>query len=97
MPFTERLHLIVREDYLHKRRALYVQIILSVSSRADKNLVAGTEAVICGFATPEMFDGVTPGPMQMGAYRTGYDVYQIPINALRSMDEFHSAYHEFEG
>lgn len=95
VPFTERLHLVVREDYLNKRRVLYVQIILSVSSRKDKNLIAGTEAIVCGFATPEMFDGITPGPMNMGGFLTAYDVYQIPITKLRPMERFREAYDRF--
>lgn len=50
-PFSERLNLLVREDYAQKRKPpFYVQIILDVKNRKAEDILPGTHAVIAGWA-----------------------------------------------
>ena len=44
-PFSERLNLLVREDYAQKRKpSFYIQVIIDVSSRYARNIDRGTRA-----------------------------------------------------
>lgn len=56
-PFSEKLHLLVREDYAAKRKpAYYVQIIIDVHSESIQKISAHTKAILCGFATADEID-----------------------------------------
>ena len=56
-PFSEKLNLLVREDYAAKRKpAYYVQIIVAVDSETVKEIPAHTKAILCGFATASEVD-----------------------------------------
>lgn len=56
-PYRETLNLLVREDYALKRKPKqYVQILLNVPEARPKEIPAGTEALVVGWATPEQVD-----------------------------------------
>ncbi len=88
-PFSTRLHLLVREDYARKRKPLCtVQIVLNVEDRRAVDIPAGTQAILCGFATSDEIDAAPLkdfGAKQGGA--GGYRCHYIPITQLHPMDE----------
>jgi len=89
-PFSDRLNLLVREDYAQKRKpAFYVQIILDVPSRHADTIFPGTKALVCGWATAEEVDRAPKRDFgsKMGG-RGGYSCHYIRISALHSMEGF---------
>jgi hypothetical protein len=56
-PFSESLHLLVREDYARKRKPkFYVQVILDVNSETAQEILPHTKALLCGYATADEVD-----------------------------------------
>ncbi len=56
-PFSDKLNLLVREDYARKRHPdFYVQIIIDVPSKQASEILPGTPAYICGYATSKDVD-----------------------------------------
>lgn len=56
-PFSESLHLLVREDYARKRKPkFYVQVILDVDSKTAQEILPHTKALLCGYATADEVD-----------------------------------------
>lgn len=88
-PFKESLNLVIREDYGAKFKDVYVQNIINVADAFRKEIVPGTEAIICGFATHEQATSKPAHPMTMrGGLKTPYKVFTVPISELRPMTEF---------
>jgi len=88
-PFSEKLNLLVREDYAMKRKPkFYVQIILDVDSRNANTISPNTKAYICGFATAEDIDNA---PLKdFGSKlseRGGYKCKYISIKNLKPIEE----------
>ncbi len=96
-PFSERLNLLVREDYSVKRKPrFYVQIILDVRSRTAEIISPGTKAFICGFASAEEIDcaPLKDFGSKFGG-RGGYRCRYISIKNLRPMQNFEAEYRKF--
>ncbi len=88
-PFKETLNLVIREDYGAKFKDVYVQNIIDVADSYRKEIVPGTRAIICGFATHEQATSKPAQPMTMrGGMKTPYGVFKTPITELRPMGEF---------
>jgi len=88
-PFKETLNLVIREDYGAKFKDVYVQNIINVADGYRKDIVPGTQAIICGFATHEEATSKPAQPMTMrGGMKTPYGVFTVPISQLRPMSEF---------
>tara|TARA_B100000131_G_C17804943_1_gene487185 strand:+ start:93 stop:608 length:516 start_codon:yes stop_codon:yes gene_type:complete len=86
-PFSERLNLLVREDYAKKRKPdYYVQIIIDVSKAWIKDIEPNTKAYVCGWATAEEVD---KAPLRdMGSKyggRGGYRCHYINIKNLNAI------------
>lgn len=93
-PFSDRLNLLVREDYAQKRKPpFYIQVIIDVHSRYAEDIIAGTKAYICGWASSEEIDKAPKRDFgsKFGG-RGGYKCYYIHITDLHPMDEFATAY-----
>ena len=93
-PFSENLHLLVREDYARKRKPkFYVQVILNVNLRNAGCIDAGIKAYICGFATSAEIDKAPKKDFgsKFGGLG-GYRCHFIKIKNLRPMTEFRKAY-----
>ena len=93
-PFSQKLHLLVREDYAQKRKpAFYVQIILAVNSRTAAEIPAGTKAYLCGFATTDEIDQAPKRDFgsKLGG-KGGYRCHYICIRDLHPMTELVNAY-----
>lgn len=96
-PFSDRLNLLVREDYARKRKpAFYIQIIINVPSRQASDIQPGTLAYLCGFATAKEVDdaplrdfGSKLGPH--GGYRCHY----ICVRHLHPIMQFKTAYRRY--
>ncbi len=93
-PFSERLNLLVREDYARKRKSpFYIQIIINVSSSKASNILPQTEAYVCGYATSSDVD---KAPLRdFGSklsYKGGYRCHYISIKELNPMSSFADAY-----
>ncbi|OQY25814.1 MAG: hypothetical protein B6244_14735 [Candidatus Cloacimonetes bacterium 4572_55] len=86
-PFSERLNLLVREDYARKRKpSLYVQIIIDVNSRQAQTIPVGTKAFICGCASSEEVDAAPKRDFGSKFGRAGgYKCHYISIKNLRPM------------
>ncbi len=87
-PFSEKLHLLVREDYATKRKPkFYVQIILDVDSRNANTIMPNTKAYVCGFATTEDIDNA---PLKDFGSKlsanSGYKCKYISIKNLKSIE-----------
>jgi hypothetical protein len=93
-PFSENLHLLVREDYAQKRKpAFYVQVIIDVQSPHADDIKPGTVAYICGFATAKEVDEAPKKDFGSKFGRQGgYQCHYIPLAALHRMDEFQEAW-----
>jgi len=93
-PFSERLNLLVREDYARKRKPpFYVQIIIDVNARNAGEIPPGAKAYICGFATSGEVDRAPKrdfGSKFGGS--GGYLCHYICIKNLREMGAFLNAY-----
>jgi hypothetical protein len=95
-PFRDTLNLLVREDYAHKRKPpFYIQIIINVNNRRASDIVAGTKAYVCGWATAEEVDSAPKRDFgsKLSNYG-GYKCYYIPIKNLHSMDTFKEEYYK---
>lgn len=92
-PFSTKLHLLVREDYKEKRKPpFYVQIILNLKSTDATEIPAGTQAILCGFATSEEIERAPK--KDFGSKIDGsesYLCYYIPITKLHPMRDFSTA------
>ncbi len=93
-PFSERLNLLVREDYAQKRKpTFYIQVIIDVASRYANDITAGTRAFICGFASSEEVDSAPKRDFGSKFQRAGgYQCHYISIKDLHPMAEFAKAY-----
>lgn len=91
-PFSERLNLLVREDYAQKRRPeFYVQVIVDTPDRNAQDILAGWNCRLSGWAAPEEVDSA---PLKdfgaKGGGRGGYQCHFIAIKDLRPMESFPS-------
>lgn len=93
-PFNNNLHLLVREDYAKKRKpAFYIQIIISVRTPEANDILPGTIAYICGFATAEEIDAAPIKDFGSKIGRCGgYNCHYIPIMKLHPIEEFRRKY-----
>lgn len=94
-PFSERLNLLVREDYAQKRKpAFYVQIILDVSSRSANRIPPDVRAYVCGYATAAEVDAA---PLRDFGSKFGgsggYRCHYISIKNLHPIVDFSRIYH----
>ncbi len=88
-PFRESLNLVIREDYGAKFKDVYVQHIINVSDAYRKDIVPGTQVIVCGYATHAQATSKPPEPMTMkGGAKTPYGVFKTPISALQPMAGF---------
>lgn len=89
-PFSDRLNLLVREDYTVARKPdYYVQVIIDVNDRRANALSPGLNCIISGWATHVDVDAAPLrdfGSKQggLGGYRCKY----IAIKNLHPMSEF---------
>ena len=88
-PFNTKLNLLVRQDYAAKRKPrFYVQLIIDVNDTKADSIIAGTNAIICGYATCLEIDAA---PLKdFGSKlseRGGYSCHYIPITSLRHVNE----------
>lgn len=86
-PFSENLNLLVREDYAARRTpSAYVQVIIDIEFRDQRDINPGTEAVLCGWTTSDV---VNSAPLRhMGSKlgdRSGYRCRAVPIRSLNDM------------
>lgn len=93
-PFSEKLNLLVREDYAKKRKPpFYIQIIIDVASYKSNVILPNTKAYICGYASARDVD---KSPLRdFGSKlssKGGYKCHYISIKKLKSMDSFADAY-----
>lgn len=91
-PWSDRLNLLVREDYAEKRRPeYYVQVIVDAPNRDAQDIQPGWNCRISGWATP---DEVDKAPLRdfgaKGGGRGGYRCRYIAIKDLRAMEAFPS-------
>ncbi len=88
-PYSERLNLVIREDYGAKFKPVYVQLIVDIPDKANKAITAGLPVIICGFATHAEAVSRPPRALPMGQGReTPFKVFTTPITRLRPMAEF---------
>ncbi len=88
-PFSERLNLLVREEYAKKRKPkYYVQIILDVEKKSAEEISPHTKAIICGFASAEEVDGapVKDFGSKFGG-KGGYQCRYISLKKLHPIEE----------
>lgn len=93
-PFSDKLNLLVREDYAKKRKPkFYVQTILNLPNRYTKEIQVGFEVVIAGYATANELDNAPLKDFgsKFGG-RGGYRCHFIQISNLKGMDTFKSDY-----
>lgn len=88
-PLSDKLHLLVREDYARKRKpAYYVQIILDVKDTKAATIPPHTCAYLCGYATAEEVD---KAPLKDFGSKLGkdggYQCHYIGISQLRPVHE----------
>lgn len=93
-PFSDRLNLLVREDYAKKRKPLfYVQTILSLPNRDSKLIEAGLSIILAGYATAAEVDAAPLKDFgsKFGG-RGGYRCHFIQISKLKDMSLFKEDY-----
>jgi hypothetical protein len=93
-PFSEKLNLLVREDYAKKRKPpFYIQVIIDVHSKKAENIGEGTRAYLCGFASAEEIDKAPKHDFgsKFGG-KGGYKCHYINIKDLHPMEEFMEIY-----
>lgn len=93
-PFSDRLNLLVREDYAQKRKPLfYVQTILNIPSRDTKKIEPGISIILAGYATAKEIDAAPLRDFgsKFGG-RGGYRCHYIQISQLKDMSLFKDAY-----
>lgn len=91
-PFSEKLNLLVREDYAEKRKPeFYVQLIIDTKNETE--IEALTKVFVCGFATS---DEVMKAPLKdFGSKlsdKGGYQCRYISIGKLKPMKDFKKEY-----
>ena len=88
-PFSDKLNLLVRQDYASKRKPkYYVQTIIDIPNRALTEINAGMKCILSGFETSEAVDQAPLrdfGSKLGGA--GGYKCRYIPISSLKPMHE----------
>lgn len=89
-PFSDRLNLLVREDYAEKRQPeCYVQTIIDTPCRNARDIEAGWICRLSGWATSQDVDSA---PLRdfgaKGGGRGGYRCRYIEIRDLNPMNEF---------
>ena len=91
-PFSERLNLLVREDYARNRKPkCYVQVIISIKNRYVKDIYPGTMAYICGFATSDEVDNSPLRDWGSKFGRSGgYRCHYISVKNLRPISNLKS-------
>lgn len=89
VPMSNKLHLLVREDYAEKRKPnYYVQVIISIQDSKKPVIVPGTKAYLVGWATSEEVDKAILRDMgTKSGEKANYQCRCIPIVQLRSMEE----------
>jgi hypothetical protein len=95
-PFSNKLNLLVREDYAQKRKpSIYIQIIINVNSKRASRIDPGTEAIICGYAYSEEVEKSPLGDFgsKYGG-RGGYRCHYISIKDLHPIEEIKGVYNE---
>jgi len=97
-PFSESLHLLVREDYAKKRKPkFYVQVVLDVDSETATTLSPHTKALLCGYATAEEVDAA---PLKDFGTKFGnnggYRCHYIPITRLHHIQKLKKLYSNSE-
>lgn len=95
-PFSERLNLLVREDYAQIRKPpFYVQIIISVDDPKASSINPGTTAYVCGYASAIDVDAA---PLRDFGSKFGndggYKCHHIKITNLKPMSTFRQAYND---
>jgi len=88
-PFSEDLHLLVREDYAIKRKPkYYIKIILDVDSSKTETIHPKTKAFFCGFATSDEIDRAPEKDFgsKWGTHG-GYKCHYIVVKKLHPMNE----------
>ena len=93
-PFNSRLNLLVREDYAIKRKPpFYIQIIIDVASPKADEILPGTRAFVCGFASSKDIDAAPKRDFgsKLGG-DGGYACHHICIVDLHPMKGFAKAY-----
>lgn len=88
-PFSDRLNLLVREDYAKKRKPpYYIQCIIDIDSRRGNTILSGTKVYICGFASSDEVDSAPLRDFGSKYGRPGgYLCHYIPINSLHPINE----------
>lgn len=88
-PFSEKLHLLVREDYAQKRKpAYYVQIVIDVKDAKAETIAAGTCAYLCGYATARQVDEAPLKDFGSKLQKDGgYRCHYISLKDLKPLNE----------
>jgi len=91
-PFSERLNLLVREDYATKRKPeFYVQTIIDIPNSRQEGVKEGMKCILAGYATA---NEIEDAPLKdfgskfggAGGYRCRY----LSISTLKSVEELRS-------
>jgi hypothetical protein len=85
-PFSERLNLLVREDYALKRQPkYYVQLIIDTPVKGDCDIEAGMKVYICGYATHGELISADKRDFgnKSGYGKGGYSCFFIPVTKLQ--------------
>ena len=88
-PYHENLNLLVREDYAKKRKPpYYVQIIISIQE-TNSDIVDGTPAFVCGYATSAEVDSALLKDFgsKYKDRKGGYRCHYISIAKLHPMSD----------
>jgi hypothetical protein len=88
-PFSESLHLLVREDYARKRKPdYYIQVIIDIEKGSSGTIPPHTKAILCGFATA---DEVDTAPLRDFGSKfggnAGYRCRYIEVKDLHPMEK----------
>ena len=97
-PFSNKLNLLVREDYASKRKPpFYIQVIIDVTSTKAKEILPGTKAYITGYATAaEVKKAPAKDFGSKLAEAGGYKSRYIGIKNLYEMNDFGKAFEKYE-
>lgn len=88
-PFSEKLNLLVRQDYAVKRKPkFYVQVILDIENRNIRSLPSGIDGIICGYANHIDVDAAPLRDFgsKFGG-KGGYRCHFIQVNKLRPIQD----------
>ncbi len=88
-PYSDKLNLLVREDYALKRKPkAYVQIIVDVDPNEMEKITDGMKAYLCGWATSEEIDKAPKKDLgSKSSYHSGYKCHYISLKELHPMDK----------